>query len=262
MVTARRTLVVALLVLMPLAGCGGGGGKPNGEAAKSADQILADTQAALSHIKSLHFEGTINDEDGKTDVTGDIALPGRFQMTFRNGNKVIDMLFVAHSTYLKANKAFWDDAGIPGALAGRLANRWVKQNSSAIPGVAEFEAATDPATVGHCLLGPHFGTITKVGTDSVDGHKVVVLADAGDKPGSQPGRLYVATDGSPLPLRATETGATKPGGAPDATCHETKIDTNTSSGELRFSDYDKNVDIKEPTDAIDLSQFGGQQQQS
>lgn len=262
--SARRWFV-ALFIVGVVAGCGGGGGGDgtsggtNGEAAKSAPQILADTEAALSRVKSVHLEGTIKDKDGKTGLSGDIVLPGRLRLTLHNGKQVIDLEIVGRASYIKANRVFWSETGAGGAVAARLTDRWVKTPSDALGEVAHFEAATDPATIGRCFLGPHFGTITKAGTDSVNGQKVVVLADAGDQPGSQPGRLYITSEGAPLPLRLTESGAMKPGASPDARCRETKSDvsdTSPSSGDLRFSYHDKQVSIAPPPDAIDLSQLG------
>ncbi|MDX6539889.1 MAG: hypothetical protein QOI71_1499, partial [Gaiellales bacterium] len=43
----------------------------------------------------------------------------------------------------------------------------------------------------------------------------MVVADAGDAPGSTPTKLYVATMGPPYPLRLTETGRGRPGGRID-----------------------------------------------
>lgn len=258
-----RPWVAALLLSGLVTGCGGGSGAGNSvgttnEADKSAQQILADAEASLSRVKSFHFGGTGHIKEGSGYLSGDVALPGRLRFAIRIGQEAVTLKVISGLAYLKANKPFMDkEAG--GAAADQLADRWVKMRSSDLGDLASIFALSEPATIGRCALGPHFGTITKVGTGSVDGQKVVVLEDAGDKPGSQPGRIYIATDGPPLPLRVTQTGAPKAGATPDARCRETKSDVNDTSAnsdDLRFSNYDKPVSIEAPRNAVDLSQLG------
>ena len=87
----------------------------------------------------------------------------------------------------------------------------------------------------------------------------VVLVDKGNVPGTTPGKLYVATTGDPLPLRAIQTGPQAPGGTPDPRCHETKDDVNSTTrfSDLRLSNYDAKVQIEAPPGAVDLTQLSG-----
>jgi hypothetical protein len=82
-----------------------------------------------------------------------------------------------------------------------------------------------------------------------------VILDKGDRPGTSPGRLYIAATGEPLPLRTIATGPERPGGKKDPRCDS---DTPTRAGdEVLFSRYDEPLDITAPPDALDLGKVGG-----
>jgi hypothetical protein len=263
MLAPRRTrhrALPALALVALLAGCGGGGGTHagGGEAAKPADQIIADTVAALGRVQSFHLEGTATDTSGPSTLSGDVSIPGRLHIMLRRARSSAEIVLVGPYGYLKATRSFYRRQGTPSRLARSVADRWVRVPAATTPGVAEFAALTNPATIGHCLVASHLGTLTRVGTDSVDGRPVVVLADNGDVPGSNPGRLYVATEGPPLPLRATQTGPPKPGGKPDTRCNETDTSSNVTASDVALTAYDKHVDIAAPPAAVDLSSLTGQ----
>jgi hypothetical protein len=81
----------------------------------------------------------------------------------------------------------------------------------------------------------------------------VIVADRGDLPVSTPGKLFVAADGPPLPLRLVLTGRKRPGGTPDRLCGETHISPSASTaGDLRFSRDNEPVTITAPAQALDV----------
>ena len=111
----------------------------------------------------------------------------------------------------------------------------------------------DPETLSRCLLRDH-GTIAKGGTETVDGKQAVVLIDKGDRPGTAPGKLYVAAEDEPLPLRTIATGNQRPGGKKDPQCGG---DTPTRTGdEAKFSRYNESLDITAPPGAVDVGAGG------
>ncbi|WP_272476666.1 hypothetical protein [Baekduia alba] len=57
-----------------------------------------------------------------------------------------------------------------------------------------------PKHIATCL-DSQLGTLTNKGIKTVGGQQVVVLEDAGDKPGTAPGQLLIAADGPTLPVR-------------------------------------------------------------
>src|SRR5437764_268932 len=80
-----------------------------------------------------------------------------------------------------------------------------------------------------------------------------VAEDQGDRPGTNPGQLYVAASGPALPLRVLQTGPQKPGGSADPTCGGGS-DT-TKSADVRLSNFDKDVKISAPPGALDLQKL-------
>jgi hypothetical protein len=260
----RRTApLITTIALAALVGCGGSssssssGSQPSGEASKSASAILGDAAAALGKVHSFHLQGAETEKGGPVAITGDVALPGRVRLNLRQGAGAVDVVIVGKDAFIKANSEFWKSQAGAAAVAGLLADKWVKAPPSATAEFGQFLAVTDPATIGHCLVASHHGTISKAGTDTVAGTPVVVLEDKGDAPGSSPGKLYVAASGPPLPLRVVETGPKKPGGKPDPQCKETSVRSTTTASDLRLSDYDKTVTIEAPKGAMDLSKLAG-----
>jgi hypothetical protein len=262
MPTLRRLFpLIAALVIVALAGCGGGksssNAASNGLAAKSPQEILTAASAALGKVHSFHMSGTEKDAKGPLSLSGDVSLPGKAKLTLRQGAGIVDFVVIGTEAYIKANNAFWQAQKGTGAVATLLADKWVKVPAASTPGFGEFTSITDPAKIGHCLLQSHLGTVTKAGSGSVAGQSTVVLEDKGDAPGSSPGKVYIASSGPPLPLRAVQTGAKKAGGTPDAMCGDTGTSSTTITSDLTLSNYGKPVAITAPAGALDLSKLGG-----
>ena len=249
----------AFVAAAALTGCGGGGGiastppgHQNGEAQRTATQIIADAVAALSHVSSFHLQG------GGTGLvaTGDLAIPGRMHLTMSQNGGTIEFISIGGVQYFNANRAFWTKQGAAPTAVTILAGRWVKRTQAGgLGSLSVFSALTSAATVGHCLVEEHLGTVSVAGTGSVNGQPAVILDDHGDVPGSAPGQLYVATTGPPLPLRAVQTGPRMPGGTPDARCGETSVSTGGPS-DVTISAYNAPVSIAAPAGALDLNALG------
>ena len=97
--------------------------------------------------------------------------------------------------------------------------------------------------------------MAKGGTETVDGEQAVVVLDKGDRPGTNAGKLYVATTGEPFPLRTVATGNERPGGKQDPQCNESERRTRTGD-EVKLSRYNESLDVKAPPGAIDLEGGG------
>ena len=253
---SRIALVIIVALAFASVGCGGGGSsKPNHEESQGAQQILADVAHALANVKSFHISGSEDDKDGHLTITGDVALPGKMHFVLNQGAQRIEVTVVGGDAYLKGNLPFWQkSAPKVGTL---LANKWVKVPAASTPGFASLTVLADPALIGACFVEAHLGTLARGGRTTVAGKPVIVVIDKGDRPGSEPGRLYVATRGEPLPVRVEQTGPQAPGGKPNARCHETADDVRNTATKSRidFSAYDEKVDISPPSGALDFSRL-------
>ncbi|HEX4106885.1 MAG TPA: hypothetical protein VHX88_02050 [Solirubrobacteraceae bacterium] len=225
-------------------------------ASKSAPQILASAEAALSKVHSFHFQGVQNTTTGVATITGEFALPGGFDVNLDQRGQTISLILAHGVAYFRASASFWrSQSGANGAeLAKLLANRWLSAGTSALPEVDQFVALTNPATVGRCVLGGKLGTLSVLGSSSVSGQPAIVLAAAADKPGTAPGRLYVAATGQPLPLRIMQTGGYTKGVTTDPVCHTTP-DTGKETSTVTLTDYNAPVTIAAPAGAVSLARL-------
>jgi hypothetical protein len=241
--------VVALVSLAIGAGCGSdtkeasNGVESNGVESKSPEEVLDVTATALRRVKSFHAESTDGSSPGY--VKADVGLPSQLRLSLEERDSSASLLVADGSFYMKGNAAFWKDVDA-GRDAVELADRWWKVPFSL---AKELTRALDPKTLSRCLVKEH-GTLARRGTATIDGRRAVVIVDKGDRPGSVPGRLYVAATGEPLPLRVVTTGKQRPGGHKDPGCDD---DTPAEAGdEVIFSNYNRPLEVSPPPAAVDI----------
>jgi hypothetical protein len=242
--TPGGRLACALAPLL-LAACGG-----NGEPQKTPDQVLGDAAAALKAASSFHLAVAVDGgaQGGKLDISADLVAPSTVSGTITQGGVTGHFVFAGGHVYLQGRDFLQSLAGQQTATA--IGDRWVvAPASAAASGVGQI---ADMQKFADCLVQNH-GTLSK-STGKLGGQDAVVLTDKGDKPGTQPSRLYVAAGGTPYPLKLEITGPTTPGAPAGATCTSSG---GGSTGSLSFSDYGKSYSIAAPTDAVDLSGGGG-----
>jgi hypothetical protein len=178
-----------------LAGCSGGGSgsagpaaspspTPNGIENLTATEALARSNAAAKAAKWVHVKGT---EGGTTlDLhVGDEQASG----TVSENGLTAQLLAAGGHTYLKGDKAFWDDA-LGTDQGGKLVGKWVLADDAS-DSLGPF---TDISRLVDLVLSPE-GTVTKGTVSTVDGQRVLGLVDSND--GSV---LYLATTGEPYPV--------------------------------------------------------------
>jgi hypothetical protein len=224
----RRLPLAGLALVALLAGCGGGS-SGNGEASKSASQILADSKAAAKDASSVHVHGTIV-SDGrplKIDLRIDGSKGGKGTLTINGSN--VDLVRIGDTAYIRGSEAFYRQVAGP-AAAALLKGKWLKA-SAKTGDLASLADLTAMGTLFNQALKPE-GSISKGGESTVDGQKVIAIKDA-DR-----GTLYVATTGDPLPIEIT-----RPSGS--------------SGGAVHFDDWNEDVALEAPKGAIDLSSLGG-----
>ena len=226
---ARTTAVVLVgAVSLLLAGCGGS--DTNGVEKLSASDALAKVRTATKSVSSVHVKGQI-DQSGQTlglDLTvGADAAQGEVDL----GGGRMDLRLVDGVTYFRGDQKVFAAFGANPAEASLAAERWIKDTSSTGP-AAGFSGFLDSKQLFTSLLTPQ-GTPRTGGTATVNGRKAFVLVDSS----SEGGKLYVAETGDPLPLRIERTGS--------------------NGGRIDFTDYNAEVHVDVPPDAVDLSKLSG-----
>jgi hypothetical protein len=253
--TRTRSATAALAIGLLLAACGGGG---NGEADKTASQILADAVAALKSAKSFHISA-------KSAATGtdalsldlDLLTGGSARGKVTSGGATANVVVLGGKFYIQG-RDFWNKFAGPQA-ATVIGDRWAILPSNA--DTSGFVSFVNTDTLATCL-GISHGTITKGGTTTVAGQGAVILVDKGDKPGTAPGKLYVATSGPAYPLKLETTGTASAGTAPGgAECNGSSSGSNGGSGNgpgsFTLTNFGTVGAITPPPSPLDLSSLGG-----
>ncbi|WP_354699827.1 hypothetical protein DSM112329_00085 [Paraconexibacter sp. AEG42_29] len=250
-----RTLATLLAVTPALvvAGCGsdddgGGDAKPSGTPA----EVLKQASAALAKVESVHFEGTATDKDGPGTVGGDAHSDGSAKITLEQQGGKAEIRVVGDKAYINADTAYWTTSA-NAETAAKAADKWISLPASELgPSITRF----NPETLAYCLA-KDAGTLKDGGTGEVDGEDVRILTGDGSAPGSSPGRLSVASEGEPYPLRSEQLGKEKPGGTKDPRCDDDdgEADTTTKS-DIKLSDFGSAPKVTAPANAIDAASLG------
>jgi hypothetical protein len=260
-------LALAIAALLATA-CGGSAiSLASGEDSKTPAQVIKDAQAALRQSKgvTVHFTGTSGTTkvdltmsgDGKGNVTG----AGTFDST------AIEFLVYGGTFYIKGGDFFAKSAGTSVTEAQKqqllalINGKWVvmgKADSSA--GFGDMSKLATPGVLADCL--DDHGTVDpKLGTDTVQGQKVVVINEKGDSPGDAAAKLEVRVASPNYPVRLVQSGAVAPGtpkahgkcptgsGGPDS--------STTQDVTIDFSGFDSTSTIAAPTNTVDLSKLAG-----
>lgn len=249
-----RRVGVALGVALLVAACGSGGSrtsgtKPsaitsNGVVSKSPAQIVAAAQAALRSANGFVLSGSLH--QGREAAHLQIVDGGgsKFQTRISEGGQTAEIIVLRDAGYVRANQEFWTAHGVA-ALAG-LANRWIEAPASDTQQIASAFGLLAPDTLARCL-GEDLGTLSRDGSTTVDGSHAVVIRQAGNVPGGNPGTLAVAASGPAYPLRITSTGPTRPGGKIDV-CNNGKGDD--TEGSLTLSHFGHAPAITAPPNPV------------
>jgi hypothetical protein len=207
------------------------GAKDNGVASKSPAQIVAAAQSALRSASGFVAAGVLT--QGGQAVRLEIVDGGasKLQVQFSEKGRAAEIIALPGAGYVRANEAFW--SAQVGAKAASLANRWIELPASAGQQLTSSFGQFAPSTLSRCL-GENLGMLSRDGSTTVDGKPAVVVRQAANVPGSNPGTLAVQTDGPAYPLRVTSTGPTRPGGKVDV-CNDGK--GGDTEGSLTFTDF-------------------------
>lgn len=220
----RRSLVAALL-LLALAGCGGGS-KSNGEAGKPAAKVVADAQHAAASASSVHISGHIVDNGTRVAIDLLLVKGKGGKGTMSGGGVSLQLVRVGNTAYVKGSDAFL--RSVAGAsVAEALHGRWLKAPATTGP-FAALTQLTDSRKLFGSALGQH-GKLANRGETTYQGQKVVEIDDT-----TEGGTLYVAAQGTPYPVALTG---------------------SKQQGSLRFDRWGEAASIVAPKGAVDLSRL-------
>jgi len=226
--TGALTLLLASTLLV--AGCGSSGAKSNGEAQKTAQQVITDATNAAVAATGVHVSGSI--VSSGTPLTLDIRIVkgvGGSGDVSEQG-LAFSLIRVGDKAYIKGSDAFYKKfAGA--AVATLLHDKWL-EGSATTGSLASLTALTDISKLFNGILGSH-GTLTNEGATTYKGQKVVALKDT-----SNGATLYVAATGTPYPVAMVSPSAAK-------------------QGSMTFGDWNKTVSIKAPKGAVNIGSVGG-----
>jgi len=223
-----RRLLIGVLALAAFAGGCGGGSKSNGEAGKSADQVVTDAQAAAVAARGVHVSGAITTSGVPLTLDLTLVKDTGARGSMSQANLKFEIVRVGDTVYVKGSDAFLRKfAGATGAQL--LHGKWLK-GSTATGALAALAPLTDIAKLFNGALGSH-GKLRNEGEQDYKGQKVVAIKDT-----SNGGTLYVAATGTPYPVGLA--GGKDP-------------------GSITFDGWGDTVTIEAPKGAIDLSKLPG-----
>jgi hypothetical protein len=218
----------------------------NALASKAPAEIVAAAQNALRSANGFVATGALTD----TGQTMRVQIVDRGTSTFEvhssENGKRSEIIVLPGAGYVRANLAFW--SAQVGPQAASLANRWIDLPATASRQLTSSLGPLAPGTLSRCL-GENLGALTRGGTTTVDGVPAIVIRQAGNIPGSNPGTIAVAISGPAYPLRTTSTGPTRPGGTVDA-CNTGK--GGDTEGTVTLSDFNHPPAITAPKHAVRL----------
>ncbi len=224
--------LAALALLALLAGCGGSSSSSsassgNGVSDKSSADILAATKVASDAAHSVHVTGSIVSEG--SPITLDMNLiagkGGRGKLS--EGGLAFELIQVGKTVYIKGSPAFYKHIG-GDAAAQLLQGKWLKAPASDSD-FASLSQLTDLRQLVNQTLSSQGRSLTKAGTSTIAGQKVVGITDKGK------GTLYIATTGAPYPVQIVKSG--------------------TEGGKINFDRWNNAVTLSAPANSIDVAQL-------
>jgi len=230
----RVLLAVALLAftVVLLAGCGGGSSSSsssgNGVENKAPADILAATKVASVGARSVHVSGSI--VSGGTPITLDMNLlagKGAHGRLSESGLS-FELIQIGKTVYIKGSPAFYKHIG-GSAAAQLLEGKWLKAPATSSD-FASLGQLTDLQQLVNQTLSNHGSSLTKTGTTTIAGQKVVGITDK-----SRGGTLYIAATGQPYPIQLTKSGS--------------------GGGKITFDRWNGPVSLVAPANAIDVAQL-------
>ena len=218
---------------------------PNREASRPARRILEDAAGALGDAQGYAMRGDLIQDHRRLvlGLTTDSATST--DLTISIGASTSDLINLGDADYVRGNSVFWR-AQTSARRAAMLAGHWLRLPAAGRRSVTSALGSLAPSTLARCLLEDH-GRLSVAGRVRVEGRPGIVIADAGNVPGSAPGEVVVAARGTPYPLRIVASGVQRPGGHIDV-CNNGRP-SSSAIGTITLSQFGQIPTIQPPQGA-------------
>jgi hypothetical protein len=220
------------------------------------NQVLAKAGDALRRVRSYHIESVWTGPDCSIAITGDITASGSARARFGILDRRVEFVVDGPRAFVNGNYAFWLDhftyyhGKAPDRVNRAYAGQWIRLPVDRVRYWRSVLSDLGPRKLGRSLTDPSsHGTLRNEGIKTIDGHRVVVLRETGERPGTSPSELHIAATGPPLPLRSIGVSAQNAGAV--GRCGD---DSATSSLDVRLSQFNRPTRIAPPAGAISVSE--------
>ncbi|HEX3910786.1 MAG TPA: hypothetical protein VHW67_08810 [Solirubrobacteraceae bacterium] len=221
------------MLVVALAGCGGGSSSSssassgNGVSDKSPTDIIAATKSSSDAATSVHVTGSIVSEGSPITLDMNLLAGKGGRGKISEGGLAFELIQVGKTVYIKGSPAFYKHIG-GNAAAQLLQGKWLKAPASDAD-FASLSQLTNLRQLVDQTLSNHDASLTKAGTSTVAGQKVVGITDKGK------GTLYIAATGKPYPVQITKSGS--------------------EGGKINFDRWNNTVTLSAPANSIDVAQL-------
>jgi hypothetical protein len=177
---------------------------PNGEAAKTGPQVLADASKALAAVPTVRLTGTQTSDGEEQKLDLRVQADGLIG-SIQTKEGTFQLLAVGGRMYTKGTPAPGASSLLPKALASQWAGHWTyvdpADNNDSLSISSDEPTNLKAFAAGLLELDKGVTVEPRVTTDTLDGQPVVVVSESNGT------RLYVSATGQPLPLKIVSKGS-------------------------------------------------------
>ncbi len=197
----------------------------------SAPTLLKRACSATLAATAFRAQGHVSAGGRQIGVTVYFGSHGGLFTVTESGDQTVQLILHGSSTYMKANRAFWQAEIKDSGAASLIAGRWIDVSSDQQDFAGLTSGLSKKALLSDCGKGR---SATYVGHATVNGVKVSEVHQVS----SQESNTYSIENGStPYVLKVTGSA------------------TQKESGDLVFRDFGVQPDTSAPTGAIPISAF-------
>lgn len=196
-------------------------------ASTTPDQWVAASLTAAKAASTVHITGVMSLTGQRLSLDLRLVAGKGASGRIVVGKQRIDIVQLGGFAYFRAGGGYWRHYG--GSLAAELfAGRWVKVRTS-MPGFSSFTSLTNMSSFFAGMFNSH-GALSLGGTRRIGGTPAIGIIDSSQGGGT----LWIASTGTPYPLRVTQTGG---------------------PGYIGFGSWDAPVKLTAPKNPVDLSKL-------